>query len=207
MTLKKRFQARHHFYASFFPCKRQTKVFGKNNRGKGIACVLLGVSPIELIPGKKAWHGGWIWPHETLRPPSFCSFGWMLPVIALVADCRRPLPLLSRVIVPSHRAPRFQLPAGRRMVWMERGASVVEAREAVGSWDRASQIDAKLLLEAKSSIFQMLKLCDVQMAGMSPPPDAGRPPGEGPTGLSSSPPTQTYWGCRLSPFCLGLCHS
>lgn len=166
--------------------------------------VPLGVSPIELILGKKAWHGGWICPHETLWLPGFCSSGWMLPVIALAADCRRPLPLLPRVIAPSYRAPGFQPPAGCRMVRMERGASVVEVREAARSWDRAPPTDAKLLWEAKSSIFQTLKLCESLRAGMSPPPDAGCPHGEGPTGLSGSPPTQTYQGCRLGPFCLGL---
>lgn len=69
---------------------------------------------------------------------------------------------------------------------------MVEAREAAGSWDHAPQMDAKLLLEVKSSIFKMLKLCKSLRAGMSPPPDTGRPQGQSPTGLSDSPPTQTY---------------
>lgn len=47
------------------------KLLEKNNRGKGIAWVPLGGSQVEFIPGKKAWHGGWIWLHETLWPHGF----------------------------------------------------------------------------------------------------------------------------------------
>lgn len=122
----------------------------------GIAWVPLAASLIELIPGKKAWAGGWIWPHDALRLPGFCSSSWMMPVIALVADYRRPLLLLPRVIAPFCRVPDFHPLVGCRMVMMERGASVVEAREAAESWDCAHPANAKLMLEAKTSILQML---------------------------------------------------
>lgn len=48
--------------------------------------------------------------------------------------------------------------------------------EAARSWDHASPTKAKLSLEAKSSIFQMLKLWESLGARMAPPPDAGCPP-------------------------------
>lgn len=55
--LGKRFPARHHSCTSFYPCKRQAKLIGKNNQGKGMAWVPLGAAPIELILGTEAGFG------------------------------------------------------------------------------------------------------------------------------------------------------